>query len=119
MDDQDINPTWVAGNGMTILMTENIQAVAIEILFGKGVLPIPVPPSEMAVHPSEFLDDDGQHDYDLINTCPANFPDLWEDERLEWAEGVCSQARTRNLREYDPSLLVQNLLGEESNDHVH
>lgn len=117
MDDQDINSTWVPLGSMTILMPDNIAAVAIEILFGESTVPMPVRPSDLAVHPYEFLDEDGKHDYDLITDCPANLPDLREDERLTWAMNVCRNARTSNLRNYDPSRLVRDLLGEEPGDH--
>jgi hypothetical protein len=112
MNDHDINQTWFPLGDMTVIMQDNIEAVATEILYGKGVVPMPVPPSSMAVHPAELLDEDGQHDFELICTCPANLPDLWEDRRQEWARDVCSRARTRQLREYDPSRLVRNLLRE-------
>lgn len=114
MNDHDINPAWVPIGSMTLLIRDNVEAVAIEILFGKGTVPMPVPPSEMAVHPADFLDEHGQHDFDLICTCPANLPDLWEDQRQEWAQGVCQNARTSGLRDYDPARLIRDLLGEES-----
>lgn len=114
MDDHDINPSWFPVGGMTLIVRENIESVAIQILFGKGAIPMRVPPCDLVVHPFEFLDDDGKHDFDLIVTCPANLPDLREDDRLDWARGVCSKARTSQLRSYDPSRLVRALLGEES-----
>lgn len=114
MNDHDINPSWFPVDGMPFILRDNIDAVAIKTLHDKEPVPMPVPPSEMAVHPVEFLDDDGRHDFDLITSCPANFPDLWEEERLAWATDVCLNARTSNLRRYDPARLVRDLLREDS-----
>lgn len=112
-DDQDINKAWVSVSGMTVIVPDNIAAVAIEVLFGVGVVPMPVAPSDMAVHPTEFLDEDGRHDYELIYTVPVNLPDLWEDERIAWAQDVCKRARTAQLRDLEPWRLVRKLLGED------
>ena len=112
MNDNNANPSWDTGDGKRLLVPDDIAASAIEVLFGKGNVLMPMPPSDMAVHPYEFLDDDSRHDYELIETCPNSLPNLTKDAQLGWAKNVCSNAKTRLLREFRPALLVRILLSE-------
>lgn len=94
---------------MSILLPDDLEAFAISVLKVYDGPTYDRPHSQMAVHPADFLDESGLHDYELLISCPANLTELAEGEQLDWAMGVSRQARTNLLRDYDPVLLLSML----------